>query len=58
MSLYSRERADARPDLLPTRHRLQALCAAALTTVLLGTAHAQAPNADAANPQQAAALPS
>ena len=58
MSLYSRERADARPVLLPTRHRLQALCAAALTTVLLGTAHAQAPNADAANPQQAAALPS
>ena len=40
MSLYSRERADARPVLLPTRHRLQALCAAALTTVLLGTAHA------------------
>ena len=57
MSLFLRECADARPVLLPTRHRLRALCAAALTAALLGTAHAQTPNADAANPQQAAALP-
>lgn len=56
MPLFMRERADARPDPVATRHRPRALCAA-LALTLCGAAQAQAPNADAANPQQAAPLP-
>ncbi len=57
MFLSSRGRADTRSVPLPARHRLRALCAGALTAALLGTAHAQTPSADVADPQQAAPLP-